>query len=434
MVLIEIAVLLMLIFFNAVLAMSELAVVASRRSRLKKLVRDGHRGARMALQLIEDPTRFLSTVQLGITLVGILAGAFSSTTIAVHMAAALEHVPAVAPYARTLAIAIIVPAVTYLSLVVGELAPKRIALHSPERIAARLAPSMQLLARLASPAVWVLKASTEMITTAIGLRGTRSLTVSEDEVRLLIAEGTRAGVFMPREREMIDGVLRLADRSAHAVMTPRVDVAWLEENATTEEIAAFVSVKRLSRIPVCRGNIDNPLGVVHAKDLIGAGLRGEPIRLSDFIVAPLVVPETVSVLTLLDLFRRRGLHMAIVVDEYGSTEGIVTLADVLRSVTGELPEIGEDTEPGLQRQDDGSWLVDGGYPIDEFEEQVGLKGLRGGEYDTVAGWVLHRLGRVPSAGDGFDTQSGRFEVIDMDHLRIDKLLFVPREGDHRGNS
>jgi putative hemolysin len=423
---IEIAVLMLLILLNAVLAMSELAVVSSRRSRLKKLVRDGHRGARTALQLMEDPTRFLSTVQLGITLVGILAGAFSGTTIAVHLAAWLERLPALAPHARTLSIAIVVPAVTYLSLVIGELAPKRLALHSPERIAARIAPPMQLLARLASPAVWILKASTEMVTAAIGLRGTRSQGVSEEEVRLLIAEGTRAGVFMPREREMIDGVLRLADRSAHAVMTPRVEVAWLPENANAEEIAAFVGEKRLSRIPVCRGSIDNPLGIVHAKDLIGPSLRGETIRLSDYVVAPLVVPETVSVLTLLDLFRRRGLHMAIVVDEYGSTEGIVTLADVLRSVTGELPEIGEDTEPGLRQRADGSWIIDGGYPIDEIEEHLGIAGLRGGDYDTVAGWVLHRLGRMPAAGDGFDTQSGHFEVLGMDNLRIDKVLFVPR--------
>jgi putative hemolysin len=427
MVFIEIAVVLALILGNAVLAMSELALVSSRRSRLKALVADGTRGARTALKLVDDPTGFLSTVQIGITLVGVVAGAFSGTTLAVHLADGLRRWSVLAPHADTIAILLVVPAVTYLSLVVGELAPKRIALQQPERTAARLAPAMQQLARLAAPAVWLLKGSTDGLLRVTGLRGGRTSTVSEDEVRLLIAEGTRAGVFVPREREMIEGVLRLADRAARAVMTPRIDVAWLEDSATGNDIAAFVGEKRFSRIPVCQGTIDNPLGIVHAKDLIGPALRGQPIRLSDYLVAPLVVPERVSVLTLLDLFRRRGLHMAIVVDEYGSTEGIVTLTDVLRSVTGELPEIGESAEMGLLRREDGSWLVDGGYPIDEFEDRVGLEGLRGdGDFDTVAGWVLHRLGRLPAVGDGFAVDGGHVEVLDMDELRIDKVLYVPQ--------
>jgi putative hemolysin len=426
MTLIEVVVVLLLILANGLLAMAELAIVSARRSRLASLARRGNHGARLAIDTLDDPTNFLSTVQFGITLIGVLAGAFSGATFAERLGEVLDRWPAVAPYGQPIALAIVVVGITYLSLVVGELLPKRIALHDPERMAAIVAPPMRVLSRLAAPAVWVLRHSTDMLLRALGLVRRRETMVTEDEVRMLIAEGTRAGVFLPKEREMIEGVLRLADRTARAIMTPRTEVAWLDEQAGGPDIAAELATRRLSRYPVCRGNVDNPVGIVHMKDLARVVLAGEPLSLPDLMVPPLVVLDGTPVIRLLDSFRREGVHMAIVVDEYGATQGVVTLADILEAVAGELPELGEVQELTIVRRDDGSWLVDGGVAIDEFEDRVGLAGLRGSKsYDTVAGYVLYRLGRLPAVGDSFSDRTGRYEVVDMDGRRIDKVAYAP---------
>jgi putative hemolysin len=260
----------------------------------------------------------------------------------------------------------------------------------------------------------------------LGLRGLRESTVTEDEVRMLIAEGTRAGVFMPKEREMIEGVLRVADRTARGIMTPRSEVVWLEESATAEQIGEQLAQRRLSRFPVCRENIDTPLGIVHSKDLLRVALAGEPILLPNVLVRPLVVVNGTPVLKLLDSFRREGLHMAIVVDEYGATEGVVTLADILEAVAGELPEQGDPLEQNIVRRDDGSWLVDGSMAIDEFKDRLGLVRPRGSRsYETVAGFALDRLGRLPTVGESFIDQGGLFEIVDMDGRRIDKICYRP---------
>lgn len=429
--LLDLLIVLFLILLNAVFAMSELAVVSARRSRLEDLARHGSRGARAALGLTDDPTVFLSTVQIGITLVGILAGAYSGVALGERVGAWLAgQWPGLAAYADTIAIGGIVVLITYATLVAGELVPKRIALRRPERIACVVAPLMDVLARVAAPAVWLLKISTEGALKVLRLGAATEPSVTEEEVRMLIAEGTRAGVFLKTEREMIDGVLRLADRRVRAIMTPRQEVAWIDENAEREEIAEQLTRHRASRFPVCRETIDNPVGIVQMKDLASALLQGEPVRLADCMVPPLIVPEGVYVLNLLDRFRSEGVHMAVVVDEYGATEGIVTLADILEAITGELPERGEAPEHQLVRRRDGSWLVDGTFPIDEFEDRVSISGLRGtGDFDTVAGLALHHLERLPSEGEAFDVPGGRFEIVDMDGHRIDKILFVPLAGD-----
>lgn len=423
----EVVVIAVLVLVNALLAMSEMAVVSSRRSRLQNLVKRRHRGARMAIRLLDEPTNFLSTVQVGITLIGVLAGAFSGATLAEHVRAWLNGWPVIAPYAEPAAIALVVVAVTYVSLVAGELVPKRIALRDPEGIASALAPLMRRLAQLAGPAVWLLRHSTDGILGLFGWSGARRLTVTEDEVRSLVAEGTRAGVFMPKEREMIEGVLRLADRTARSIMTPRTEVAWLDVRATPADIVAQLDARRRSRFPVCRDTIDNPLGVVHMKDLARIALTGQDVSLADVLVQPLVVLDVTPVLKLLEGFRREGVHMAIVVDEYGATQGIVTLADIIEAVAGTLPEIGSEFEQSLVRRPDGSWLVDGSVAIEEFEDRVGLLRLRGSRtFDTVAGYALHRLGRLPVVGDSFVDRNGRYEIVDMDGRRIDKLAFTPR--------
>ncbi|HEX6992678.1 MAG TPA: hemolysin family protein [Gammaproteobacteria bacterium] len=424
--LVDLVIVLGLVLLNGLFAMSELAVVSSRKSRLQSLARRGVRGARTALRLSEDPTAFLSTVQIGITLVGILAGAFSGVALGEEVADWLARFGPIARYAEPIAIGTIVVAITYVTLIVGELVPKRIALRRPERIAVVVAPSMQALSRVAAPLVFVLKHSTEGVMRLLRLGGGQESPVTEEEVRMLIAEGTRAGVFLATEREMIEGVLRLADRRVRAIMTPRQEVVWLDVNASPEEIAETITEHHASRYPVCRETIDNPVGVVDVRDLAAALLKRENVRLSDLIVPPLVVPEGVYVLNLLDLFRKEGAQMAIVIDEYGATEGVVTLSDILEAITGELPERGEAPELELVRRSDGSWLVDGAYPIDEFEDRLRLRGLRDdGDYDTVAGYALHRLERLPEVGDSFTTPCGRFEILDMDGNRIDKMLFVP---------
>lgn len=422
----EIAIVALLMVVNAFFAMSELAVVSSRRIRLQALVREGHHGARAALRLLEDPTRFLSTVQVGITLIGIFAGAFSGAMLADPLAAWLSQWTFMAEHAETVAIAAIVIVITYLSLVVGELVPKRVALGHPERIAARVAPVMEKITWLAGPLATLLKISVDAILRPFNLHKRRDSSITEEDIRALIAEGTRAGVFVQKEREMIDAVLRLADRKVSALMTPRQDVVWLDERASHEEIAAELDRSRHSRLPVCRGTLDEPIGIVHAKDLLRTIIRGEQVSLAEAAVPPLVVPERLPAFRLLDLFRRERVHMALVVNEYGSTEGIVTHGDFLQSIAGGLPELGEQEPPGLFRRKDGTWLVDGGVRVDLFEDRLGVDGLReGGDFDTMAGFVLFRLGRIPSIGDTFDSTGGRFEVVDMDGRRVDTILFTP---------
>ena len=426
MVYLEIVIVLLLMLVNGVLAMSEIAMVSSRRSRLDDMAAHGSRGARTALRLIDDPNRFLSTVQIGITLVGILAGAFGGATLAERLGAWLDTFPAIAPNGGTIAIGLVVAAITYLSLIIGELVPKRIGLTHPERIAALIAGPMNALSRVTGPIVWLLKASTEAVLGLLRLSAAREAAVTEDEVKALIAEGTRAGVFVPAEREMIQGVLRLADRPVRVIMTLRPDIAWIDLKADREAVLRAVEEQRFSRLLVCDGTVDRAVGVVSSRDLLPVALRGEPFAVAEIMTPALVVLDRTPVLKLLDLFKRERLHMAVVVDEYGSTEGLVTPTDVLESIAGELPERGQDTEPLIVRRADGSWLVDGLLPIDEFEDRTGLRGIREeSDYHTVAGFVLQRFGHLPTAGESFVHNDTRFEVVDMDGRRIDKVLVAP---------
>lgn len=427
----EILVVVLLTLINGLLAMSELAVVSSRRSRLEHMADLGNGGARTALRLIDDPSRFLSTVQIGITLVGILAGAFSGATFADRLGDWLDTFPLLAPNGDGIAIGLVVVAITYLSLIVGELVPKRIALANPERVAAIAAGPMNRLSRVAAPAVWLLKTSTEAILRALKLSATRGSTITEDEVRSLIAEGTQAGVFAPQERRMIDGVLRLADRPVRVVMTPRSDVVWIDSRADRETLQRVVETNRFSRLLVCEGSIDHAVGVLHTKDVLPLALKNEPISVQSRMAPALIVPDRTSVLQLLNRFRREGIHMAVIVDEYGTTEGVATLTDVLESIAGELPERGELTEPLIVRRDDGTWLVAGSLPIDEFEDRFGIHGAAQSGFHTLAGFVLQQLGHIPDAGESFVYQDLRFEIVDMDGRRVDKIL-VQRLPDSAG--
>ncbi|CAO3456855.1 hemolysin family protein [Azospirillum argentinense] len=423
----EIAIIVALTLLNGVFAMSELAVVSSRKARLQSMADQGNSGARMALRLIDDPSRFLSTVQIGITLVGVVAGAYGGATLGDRLGQWLDSFPALAGRGELLGVGGVLVVITYLSIVLGELIPKRIALKSPERVASLIAPPMRLLSRIAAPFVWLLGASTDLLLRLLGLQGAREESVTEEEVRSMISEGTQAGVFAPAEKEMIDGVLRLADRTVRTIMIPRPDVAWLDLGKAQADQLAAIRAGGHSRYPVCRGELDELVGVIHTRDLVDALVEGRPFDLEAQVARPLVVHDGTPILKLLELMKTSGHHLAVVVDEYGSIEGIVTLTDILETIAGDLPDVGEAMETAAVRREDGSWLVEGWMPVDEFEDTLGLRGVRGtGDFHTVAGLVLHHLGHVPVAGEAFEWNGVRVEVVDMDGRRIDKVLVVPR--------
>jgi len=415
---------LLIVFFltvtNGLLAMSELAVVSSRKSRLERLANQGSRGARAALRLIEDPSRFLSTVQIGITLVGIIAGAFSGATLGHRLGIWLNTFSSISPHGLSVGIGLTVVGITYLSLIVGELVPKRIALAQPERVAALVAGPMRGLSFVAAPAAWVLHISTEKVLRLLGLAGGRKTTVTEEEVKSLIAEGTLAGIFVPQEQEMIEGVLRLADRSVRVIMTPRTRIVWVDMKSGRNAIINMVRSHRFSRLLVCDGTVDHPVGFIHTKDLLPQALSREEVTLAALVTPLLYVPDRTTVLNLLNRFKKENVHLAVVVNEHGSTEGLVTLTDVIEAIAGDLPERGEDRGPQMVQRKYGSWLADGAVPTDEVEAVTGID--MGENVEMLAGFVLEHLKRIPKAGASFTHNNARFEVVDMDGNRIDKVL------------
>ena len=422
----EIAIVFALMLLNGVFAMSELAVVSSRKGRLQQMAEQGSAGAKSALRLIEDPGRFLSTVQIGITMVGIVAGAFGGATLGDRLGLWLETIPALTGYGKGIGVGTVLVAITYLSIVLGELIPKRIALKDPERTATLIAGPMRTLSKIAAPFVWLLSISTNALLQLFRLHGERDATVTEEEVRSMITEGTQAGVFAPEEKKMIDGVLRLADRTVRSIMTPRPDVIWLDANDSQEDLLREIKEGAHSRYPACRGELDELIGVVHTRDLLGLAFQGRPLDLAATATKPLVVHDGTPILKLLELMKRSGLHMAIVVDEYGSIEGVATITDIMETIAGDLPEIGEEPEAAAIRREDGTWLIEGWMPVDEFEDTVGIKGVRNsGDFHTVAGFVLNGIGHIPTAGESFERDGIRYEVVDMDGRRIDKVLVIP---------
>jgi putative hemolysin len=433
MVFIEIAVVLALIIVNGLLAMSELAVVSARPSRLKAMSEREMAGARQAYMLSADPGRFLSTVQIGITLVGILAGAFSGATLGHRLGLWLvaQGVPAGA--ADAVAVAVVVGVITYLSLIGGELVPKRIALRNPERTACRVAPAMTLLARVGAPLVWLLDVSSRAVLRVLGLSEERETRVTDEEIRALVAEAESAGVLEPEERAMISGVMRLADRPVRAVMTPRIEIDYIDLTDEVEAIRRDIVDSIHSRLPACEGSLDQVVGVVQVKDFVNACFRGEDADPRNFVRDAPMIPETAAALDVIDHFKRSAVHMGIVLDEYGHCEGVVTAADLLEAIAGEFAA-DEAPETHFVRRPDGTCLVSGAVPVDELAERLHVDLPTEGDYHTLAGLVLAAFGRLPDVGDTIEAHGLRFEVLDLDGRRIDKVLVAkaPRGRRARG--
>jgi putative hemolysin len=424
----EILVVILLIIINGIFAMSEIAVVSARKTRLQQWAEEGNAKAHAALELANNPNQFLATIQIGITLIGILAGAFGGATIAKELAVILDNIPWLAPYSHPLSLAFVVLGITYLSLVVGELVPKRLALNNPEGVATAIATPMRLLSRIAYPAVHLLGLSTEFLLRMLGVKPSTEPPVTEEEIRALIEQGTQAGMFEEAEQEMVERVFRLGDRRVSAVMTPRTEIVWLDRGATPAEIRHTITTSAHSRFLVADGSLDNVLGVVHAKDLLARIIDEQVVDLTSTLQQPLYVPESMRALKVLELFKQSGTHIALVIDEYGGIQGIVTPSDILEAIVGDLPEAGEQLEPLAVQREDGSWLLDGMLPVDEFKDLFDIAELPGedqGIYQTLAGFVIMQLGRIPAVADYFEWEGLRIEVVDMDGNRVDKVLVTP---------
>jgi len=425
----QIAVIVVLTLLNGLFAMSETALVSSRKAQLRQRAEAGDRGARAALALAESPTRFLSTVQIGISLIGVLAGAFGGAALAGPLAEALRDVPPLAPYAGPIAFGAVVVAITYLSLIIGELVPKRLALNGPETVVSRVAGPMRLLSAATAPAVWFLSASTEGVLRVLGARQGGEAPVSEQEVEILMEEGARAGVFEEEERDLVARALRLDDRPVRELMTPRPGVVWLDADDPPDEALRLARESRHSWFPVARGDLDNMLGLASVKDGWARGQAGNPAGLLGALRRPALVPEGAPATRALEAFKRSGLPMAVVIDERGHAEGVVTLTDVLEALVGEVPDADEPAAESIVRREDGSLLVDGLLAAEELEDRLGIGEERprgeGSGYQTVGGMVMGALGRVPAAGDRFELGGHSFEVVDMDGWRVDKVLVSP---------
>ena len=427
----EILIIVLLIFGNGIFALSEMAVITARKSRLQDWVKRGNSRAKVALELAQSPNRFLSSVQIGMTLIGILAGVFAGRGVAAWMADYLQSLPLVGVYHQQIGLGLVVLIITFFLLVIGELVPKRLAMRHPETIATWVALPLRWFARLSGPMVHLLSASTEIICRMFGKVQPDEPPVTEEEITTLVQQGTEAGVFEEKAEDMVEAVLRLGDTSARSLMTPRTQIAWLDLENSMEQIRAKIGASGRSRFPVAAGSLDKVAGIVQAKDLLALTLANKPMDLNTLMQQPLFVPRTISALELLDSFKASNKHIALVVDEYGGIEGLLTHHDILQAIAGDIPIGEKPKDPKAVRRHDGSWLLDGMLSIDEFKEIFHVDAIPGEKrdaYQTLGGFVFTQMGRVPSVAEAFEWRGLRFEIVDMDGKRIDKVLVMSKEG------
>jgi putative hemolysin len=421
----DIFLLFILFLLNGVFAMSELAIASSRKTRLQQWAEEGDERAAVALRLAEHPNRFLATVQIGITLIGIVTGFYGGATLSEPVARYLARIPAIAPYSQSIAVILVVGLVTYLSLLIGELVPKRLALQNPERIAMAIAQPMNVLSRVAAPLVTFLGASSELILRLLGVRHAGDPPITEEEIEILLQEGAAAGVFAPAEHEMVEGIFDLGDREARELMTPRYRLVALDVDDPLDESFRKMAASPHQVFPVYEGDLDRLLGMAPVKSLWAASLSGGPIDLRALTEPALIVPESMPALEVLQRFRDRASNAAMVVDEYGGIQGLISLHDLMEAITGDLA-VSQERSGEVVRRDDGSWLLDGALPVHEVRDVLEiddpLPGEENGDYETLGGFLMSRLERIPDVGDTTDWSGHRFEVVDMDGRRVDRVL------------
>lgn len=428
----EIVILLVLFLLNGLFAMSEMSVVSSRKPRLTQWAEDGKPGAAAALALANTPGMFLSTIQVGITVIGVLSGAFGEATLSLQLEAYLAQWPALARYAEETSLIVVVAGITFCSLIIGELVPKRLALLNPEAVASLIARPMQFLTRVGYPVVRLLSFITESILKLAGARSGDRVPVTEEEIRLLMEQGTEAGVFEPHEQRMVSRVFHMDEERVSSIMTPRMDIVSLDVEDPFEDNRRKMLEHDYSRFVLCRGGIDNVIGIVRAKALLRELLEGREVNLAGHAMPPLYVPGSISVTDLLWTFKRQRSNYALVLDEYGELEGLVTSADVMATLVGDIAGPGQAQDADILRRDDGSWLVDGATTLHRVREVIDVGELPGeaeGIYHTLGGFVMAALGRVPRASDKLEAAGHRFEVMDMDRNRVDKVLVTPLAAD-----
>src|SRR5690349_10728398 len=408
-----------LLLLNGVLAMAETALLSTRKARLQNELNKGDQRAGIALKLTENPNQFLSVIQIGITSIDLLIGALTGATLGLWIESEIDHYPLLAPYSSLIGLLVGVLPVTYLSLVLGELVPKRLALRDPEGVSSFVAGPMMFFSRLFSPFVKFLSFSTESVLRVMGVKVSNEPPVTEEEIQLLIDQGTQAGVFEEAEQDMVEGVFSLADQRVYSLMTPRPDIVWLDIDDSIEEIRQKIADCNLSRFPVRQGSLDSIVGIVKARDLLVPSLKGEPIVLKNLLKPAFFVPETMLASKALEILKEKGTDVLLVIDEFGALQGLLTMNDILEEIVGAM----ELEEPQATQRQDGSWLLDGMLEVDEFKEIFNLDSLpHEDEYETLSGFMMVSIGRVPQSADRFEWHDLRFEVMDMDGRRVDKVL------------
>jgi putative hemolysin len=419
-------ILVVLIFVNGLFAMAETAVVSSRKSRLKQRAQEGNKSARIAYKLAKNPSRFLATVQVGITIIGIMSGAFAEERLAAGLAEWLRPIPWLGEHRDGVSTALLVGALTYFSLVVGELIPKRIALMYPETIASYFARPMRWISHLARPLVKLLSFSSDIILRIMGIKPPKEEPVSPEELKVLIQEGASAGIFDQTEQDIVTNVFRLAERRTSSIMTPRTEIVYLDATDTPDQVREKILEEPHAFYPVVEGHLDHVMGVLSAKDIMARVLAGKDVDPATLMHRALIVPESISILQMLDSFRQNPAQIAFIADEYGSILGIVTQNQVVEAIVGEMPNLEERHEPDMVMRDDGTFLVNGGMAADDLSEKMSLPDMpERNHYDTVGGFCFMQLQRIPSVGDSFVWAGTRFEIVDMDGNRIDKILVTP---------
>jgi putative hemolysin len=424
----EILVIALLIVANGFMVISEMSIISSRKSKLQQMAEEGNAGANSALALLDKPDQFLPTIQMATILIEVLLVAVVVITSAKSLALRISEIIGTTAYSDFISIAIIVLSIAGLILIFGEMAPKRLALANPEKIASAVAPIMNALAHFASPVVFLLNRITDFVVWCTGMKPSAEPSVTEEEIKVLIDEGTDSGVFDEAEQEIMERVFTLGDRKARTIMTPRSEIVWLDIDDSPQVIHGKIAGQRYSLFPVCKDDVDNILGIVQAKDFLSYNLIDKKISLKEMLLPPLVVPESMKALNVLERFKRTGIHLALVLDEYGSVQGLITLADLLEALVGDIPHIDDLKEPDVIKREDGSFLLNGMLPIDDFKALFDINKLpneESGLYHTAGGFAMMHLERVPSAGDHFECCGLRFEIVDMDENRVDKLIVVP---------